>query len=58
MRIMLAFIGVCVVFVLLFRTFFRRLMLQSLDDLFIRLYGSAAMGISDANDAQSLSAEA
>lgn len=54
LRIMLAFIGVCVVFVLLFRTFFRRLMLQSLDDLFVRLYGSAAMGISDVNDAQSL----
>ena len=54
LRISLAFIGVCTIFVLIFRIFFRRLMLQSLDDLFVRLYGSAAMGVENADDAQSL----
>lgn len=53
-RIFVAFLGVCGVFVLLFGVFFRRLVVQSLDDLFIRLYGSAAMGVADAEDAQSL----
>ena len=54
LRIFVAFIGVCVVFVALFGVFFRRLVVQSLDDLFIRLYGSAALGVNDADDAQSL----
>jgi signal transduction histidine kinase len=54
LRIFVAFIGVCVVFVALFGVFFRRLVMQSLDDLFIRLSGSAALGVNDADDAQSL----
>ena len=53
-RIFIAFLGICILFTIFFSVFFRRLMLQSLDDLFIRLYGSAAMGFSDADDAQSL----
>lgn len=56
LRVFVTFIGVCAVFVALFGVFFRRLVVQSLDDLFIRLYGSAALGIGDADaeDAQSL----
>lgn len=53
-RVFLTAIGVSLAFIWVFRTVFRRLMLQSLDDLFIRLYGSAAMGISNPEDASSL----
>lgn len=53
-RIFIAFLGICILFIIFFSVFFRRLMLQSLDDLFVRLYGSAAMGVTDNGDAQSL----
>lgn len=53
-RIFIAFLGICILFTIFFSVFFRRLVLESLDDLFVRLYGSAAMGVSDPDDAQSL----
>ncbi len=53
-RIFIAFLGSSILFTIFFSAFFRRLMLESLDDLFVRLYGSAAMGAVDADDTQSL----
>ena len=53
-RIFIAFLGICILFTIFFSVFFRRLMLESLDDLFVRLYGSAAMGVTDPDDPQSL----
>jgi signal transduction histidine kinase len=53
-RIFIAFLGICILFTIFFSVFFRRLMLQSLDDLFVRLYGSAAMGVSNPEDTKSL----
>lgn len=42
-RVGVTIIGVCLIFTLVFRVVFRRLMLQSLDDLFVRLYGSTVL---------------
>ena len=42
-RVGLTVIGVCLIFAVVFRVVFRRLMLQSLDDLFVRLYGSTVL---------------
>ena len=53
-RVFMTAISVGIVFTFIFRIIFRRLMLQSLDDLFLQLYGSAAMGVSNSDDAGSL----
>lgn len=57
LRFLFAFILLCVFFAAFFGIFFNRLVLQSLDDLFARLYGSAAMGATDEQDTQSLLAD-
>ena len=57
LRSVFAFIFLCVFFAAFFGIFYNRLVLQSLDDLFARLYGSAAMGATDEQDTQSLLAD-
>lgn len=57
LRFCIAFVLLCGFFAAFFGIFFNRLVLQSLDDLFARLYGSAALGIEDSQDAQTLLAD-